>query len=235
MKINQDILSIPPYISTAWKNISALHLEEDDLVITLQNGAAIKIPNQSPPILEEIFTQHACYIEEKEAKIRTKTPKDSSFTMKPPIGFNIPLEANLEGMMGIGNMMQHNPDQANSPILPEEILKKVADITKVLGIDDTNQATLPRAEPHCNCFHCQIARAMTREEASNAASKPEEELVDDEDLKFKEWDIEKAGDQLYSVKNPLNPTENYQVFLGAPIGCTCGEKNCEHIKAVLRT
>ncbi len=48
MKINNQILSIPPYISTSWKNIASLHVESQDstiyLVVTLLSGARIEIP-----------------------------------------------------------------------------------------------------------------------------------------------------------------------------------------------
>ena len=40
---------------------------------------------------------------------------------------------------------------------------------------------------------------------------------------------------LIVVTNPLDANEHYNVFLGDPIGCTCGQKNCEHIRAVLNS
>ncbi|NGX33463.1 MAG: hypothetical protein K1060chlam4_01531, partial [Candidatus Anoxychlamydiales bacterium] len=40
---------------------------------------------------------------------------------------------------------------------------------------------------------------------------------------------------LYRVTNPLDENEHYSVFLKDPIGCTCGKKNCEHVKAVLNS
>jgi hypothetical protein len=35
--------------------------------------------------------------------------------------------------------------------------------------------------------------------------------------------------------NPLDHKEHYNVFLGDPIGCSCGNNNCEHIQAVLKS
>ena len=61
----------------------------------------------------------------------------------------------------------------------------------------------------------------------------EEEIVSDEDLKFKTWDIVQTGEKLYDVTNPLDTKEQYHVYLGEPVGCTCGEQYCEHIRAVL--
>ena len=62
-----------------------------------------------------------------------------------------------------------------------------------------------------------------------------EEEVSAADLTFRSWDIKQEADQLYTVTNPLNAKEHYSVFLGEPLGCTCGFKNCDHIQAVLRT
>ena len=56
-----------------------------------------------------------------------------------------------------------------------------------------------------------------------------------EELQFKDWEIAQKDGKLYHVINPLDKNEYYDVFLGDPIGCTCGNKNCEHIRAVLST
>jgi hypothetical protein len=61
------------------------------------------------------------------------------------------------------------------------------------------------------------------------------EEISDDDLKFRDWEIAQTEANLYSVTNPLDPSEHYSVFLGEPLGCTCGSKNCEHIKAVLKS
>jgi hypothetical protein len=62
-----------------------------------------------------------------------------------------------------------------------------------------------------------------------------DEEISAEDLRFKEWEIAKLSQNLYKVINPLDSNEEYQVFLGTPIGCTCGIHHCEHIKAVLKS
>ena len=64
---------------------------------------------------------------------------------------------------------------------------------------------------------------------------PTEEKIDDLDLVFRDWEIKELSNNLYTVTNPLDLNEHYNVFLGEPIGCTCGHKNCEHIKAVLQS
>ena len=133
-------------------------------------------------------------------------------------------------MESLGSIMHHNPSQSKAPNLPPEILDKITAISKIMGVEDTE--SIPKAEPHCNCIHCQIAKALRGQKKKNEEILEE---VTDEDLKFKTWDIKQTGKKLYSVTNPLDNNENYNVFLGKPVGCTCGQKNCEHIKAVLNS
>jgi hypothetical protein len=110
--------------------------------------------------------------------------------------------------------------------LPAEILKKLSSIIQALGQDALGVMTPP--EPNCNCPYCQLARSLTPEVQ-------EEELVSEADLTFRNWDIKQIGENLYQVSNPLDEKEQYNVFLGNPLGCTCGEKNCEHLQAVLHS
>jgi len=237
MKINLKILSIPPYISTAWKNVISLHLEDRNgmplLVIGLLNGSTIEVPNLDQSIIEATFSAHQKYLEQESG---ASTPqKDPVY---PPISFggladdpsalmNLPLQFGLEG----ANMLQHNQEASDSPDLPHDMLEKIATLTKVIGLG--NLDNLPKPEPHCNCMHCQIMREIHENEESHEEEAEEE--VSDADLTFREWDIQKSGDNLYIVTNPLNAEEHYNVFLGSPVGCTCGEKNCEHICAVLNS
>ncbi len=233
MRINQKILSIPPYISTAWKNISSLHVETQDsylvLVVNLAQGSRIEIPHLERPLIEAIFSAHAKYVEEEAASpqqlIRGPTPISLAFGME-----------GMQGMDTLNGLLQHNPQQANTDPLPQEVLSKIGSLSKAMGIDSS--ANLPKAEPHCNCPHCQIARAMHGEEHQNEedSSQPQaEEEVSEEDLKFRVWDIAQIENKLYTLTNPLDGKEYYNVYLGDPIGCTCGQKNCEHIRAVLNT
>ena len=123
--------------------------------------------------------------------------------------------------------MQHNPEQSDLPPVSPDILKKIAAVAKAFGLEDFSN--LPKAEVNCNCFYCQVSRVLHGEE------NVQEIEVSDEDLKFKSWDVKQSADKLYIVTNPLDVNEHYNVFLGEPLGCTCGQKNCEHIRAVLNT
>ena len=204
MKITANILSIPPYLSTTWKNISSLHVEGERLIVLLQNGTSVEVPGLSSATIEEIFDAHARSTE--EGPIAT------------PLSFSLPLNGS------IGSAMQHNPEQAELPPLPPEMLKKITTIARAFGVDDS----LPTPESNCNCIYCQIARSLNGEQE-------QVEEVSDEDLKFRNWEIAQVEEKLYTVTNPLDPTEHYNVFLGSPIGCTCGSKECEHIRAVLHS
>lgn len=242
MKINDKTLSIPPFISTSWKNITAIHMKGAVLAISLVNGESIEIPNLKPEIIELIFANHALYIEKESSQ---QNPNTQMFTNKrsfqqastssseaPPFKFE------LGGLEALGAALHHNPANANAPDLPPEILNKISMMAKMMGPEEI--ASIPKAEPHCNCVYCQIARVMTNEtaEPKEAESHAHEEHLDtvaDEELHFQEWNITNAGENLYTVTNKLDPQEKYNVYLGHPVGCTCGKQGCEHILAVLKS
>ncbi len=214
MKITPAVLSIPPYLSTPWTQILSMQSRPlagaYTLMVTLKTGALIEVPGLDQAALNEIFEAHAQYSHQIE-----------------PISFNLPLRSDGP-IQSLGPTMEHDPSQANHPDLPPEVLDRMATIAKAFGLDDTS--ALPAPEPDCNCVYCQILRSF------GASPSPEEEvLITEADLHFRDWEITQQADKLYTVTNPLDKNEHYSVFLGTPIGCTCGQKNCEHIKAVLNS
>ncbi|HEU64910.1 MAG: hypothetical protein KR126chlam4_01438 [Candidatus Anoxychlamydiales bacterium] len=217
MKINDKILNIPPYISTSWENITSLFTQNDLLVVILKNGAKIEIPNLKGDIIEEIFKIHSKVLEDKSK------PKAS-------ISFGLP-SLPTGGLESFTSAMQHNPEQKNAPDIPSDIINKIANIAKLFA-EEANM-DIPKPEDNCNCMHCQISRALQIGMGINPENL--DEAVDEKDLKFRDWDIFEEGAHLYRVTNPLDEKEHYSVFLKDPIGCTCGKKNCEHIKAVLNS
>lgn len=222
-KIDEKNLILPPYLSTSWKNVSSLGMEGQDLIVELAGGRKVKVPQLDKTTIEQIFCAHAKYLENDSLDGQQKPGEDLSF------GF--PLKIGIGGVDNLQSAMQHNPEAANMPDLPSEVLNKIISVAKVLGID--HPSNLPKPEPHCNCMHCQISRALML--ASGMSDENLDEEVSDEELTFRTWDIEQKSDKLYVVINPLDKKELYNVYLGDPIGCTCGEKNCEHIKAVLNS
>lgn len=225
MKITSTVLSIPPYLSTTWENISTLHIRHEGpeavLVVTLQSKIQVEIPRLEQEEIDAIFEAHTRFCETKEPAKKT-----SGNPLEGPFSFSLPLKGPAESL---GAAMQHNPDQADLPPLDPDILQKITMIARAFGLEDTS--LLPPAEPHCNCVYCQVYRGLHTDSSSTESA----EEVTEADLTFKNWDIEQTGDKMYLVSNPLDVSEHYSVFLGTPLGCTCGEKNCEHIRSVLST
>ncbi len=249
MLITSSILSIPPYISTSWKNIASLHVEMQPshpvLVVILTAGARINIPNLDPTSIETIFAIHAKHLESEQGIALIKSPPKKLSNIPPiqnplPASFSFPFEIPFNSPLNIDNMgtaLQHNPEQSDAPNLPKELIEKITSLSKTIGINDPNM--IPQPEPHCNCTHCQISRALRagfeiQQEPEQTAC-IEEEIVSEEDLKFRTWDINQTGEKLFIVQNPLDFKEHYSVYLGEPIGCTCGQKHCEHVRAVLNS
>jgi hypothetical protein len=217
MKITPRILSIPPYVSTSWGNISSLHIRENSLlVISLNDGTQIEVPNMAQEEIDAIFQAHATFSEMETSSL----PKgiDNS------LSFSIPIKSDGTTLDALGSHMQHNPEQSDLPPIPPHILTKIGSIIRTLGLEDAS--VLDKAEPNCNCVYCQLSRAVQGEP---------EEIVEEADLKFRDWEVSQRQEKLYHVVNPLDKNEYYDVFLGEPIGCTCGSKNCEHIRAALNT
>lgn len=218
MKISHRTLSIPPYISTSWRDVQSVHVKEGVLVISLLNGEIVQVPNLNEGTVSLIFKAHADFLDEEE-KEEKKAEIEQRFVLKV-------------GLEGVGQMLQHNQEQAEAQDLPSEMLDKIADMARMVIPDDPEH--LPKAEPHCNCMYCQIARAIANE-PKMVLEKAESEEVLPEELTFNQWKISQAGDQLFLVENRLDAQESYRVFLGDPIGCTCGSNNCDHLVAVLKS
>ncbi|MDP1835982.1 MAG: hypothetical protein Q8K75_08660 [Chlamydiales bacterium] len=250
MKISNKIISIPPYISTSWRNVYSVYTSENGmLVITLADGDAVYIPDLTAEQKTQIFQAHTAYLEEadlheqpqsnpRREHLATDATNQFGAFMQSILGGdgnNQAFQMNLGSIDNLTSVVQHNQSQAHAPDLPPEVLEKIAGIAKMIAPNDPN--VLPKAEPHCNCFHCQIARAMAGipKEAEEATPKAAEPEIPTEELRFEQWEIEQTGENLYSVVNKLDREEKYSVYLGKPLGCTCGKSGCEHIVAVLQS
>lgn len=247
-KINSRLICIPPYISAQWNQISLIESLKDEaaqetiLRLHLEDRSVVNIPNLDPKLIEIIFEEHARYLEtshsmqEEVQKIEDKLSPLFSMIQHLSKGTDIQILASkslgstfvLPGIQsGHGSLeiaLQHSPEHKDHPDLPAEILEKITET--IQQIAESHAIAMPIPEPHCNCMHCQIGRALQSEE---------DEEVSDEDLQFHSWDVVQCGDQTYAVTNPIDPTEQFNVYLGTPLGCTCGKTNCEHIEAVLLT
>ncbi len=242
-KINSKILCIPPFISTAWENIKSLHFlaqsPEPCLVVTLSSGTEIKIPGLSAQTIEDIFkthTEHMDMSQDKTPSYNNPTTLKKSETGKAPFfSFDLPFNFdNLGDVSALMNCTQHDMKLAHSEPLPPDLLEKVTKMASMMGLDIAKMKDL-KAEPHCNCPHCQVVRSMSGSTIPSDQNDNIDEEVTESDLTFKEWDIREVGDKLHEVVNPLDSSEKYQVFLGNPVGCTCGKAHCDHLKAVLES
>jgi hypothetical protein len=237
MKINEKIFSYPPYISTTWNQVKSLYQDDSRLVVNLLDNAIITIPNLPDPIVLEIFAAHQKFLE-------SKVKESQSPELGKLLGIPIPLPPGFEGTVkiavshldGLAQSVAHNSENANAPDLPKELIDKMIQMTKLIGFHELEHGS--KAEPHCNCPHCQVARVIQNgghPVPLKESKEPQEEAVTERDLTFVDWDIRQLEPKLYTVTSRLDPNENYQVFLGSPIGCTCGKSGCEHILAVLKS
>lgn len=235
MKINEKVLNIPPYLSTTWHLISSIHMTGNLLVVTLKDGNTINIPGLQQEIIDSIFLHHAESLEKGSQDFPIPRGNPSFLQNLNPSAAGPSFQLALGSLDGLNQIMQHNPEQADAPELPRELLQKITSITKILASDDS--IILPKAEPSCNCFHCQIARAFapTEDVLLQAESSEEKDAISDEELQFQQWHIQQTNDQLFIVTNKLDEKEQYQVYLGEPLGCTCGKSGCEHLLAVLKS
>ncbi len=216
MKITANFLSIPPYISLPWDEVAALRTAEKNhaftLIVTLKNNTTVEVPNLPQADIDAIFEGHTRFLQQQ--------PK-----FPVPFSFSIPMSGD-GATSAFGGSMEHNPAQSDLPNLPPPLLEKLSMILKSIGVGQGD--TLSEPVENCNCIHCQIIRSLGTPDAV-------EEPVAIEDLSFRDWDVTPIGGQLYKVTNPLDKNEHYDVFLGSPLGCTCGHTDCEHIKAALQT
>jgi len=224
--IDDKVLSLPPYVSTAWENVKALYLKDKDLIVDMIDGTAIAVPGLSEEEIEEIFDFHAAYVEKShdfERFIEEEAQKEAEGS---------PFRFAINSIDGFSNAMTHNPQQTNMPPLPPEVLEKMSNIARIISPEEIEALEDP--VEGCNCFYCQISRAIHDLEPAGEKGELIEE-VSEEELQFSQWAISQIEDQLYLVTNKLDTSEQYKVFLGDPIGCTCGKANCEHIVAVLKS
>jgi hypothetical protein len=227
MKITNKMLSIPPFVTTPWGNISAIYMDEAELIISLQDGSLACIPDVPDQLLGEIFAAYEIYLDDTCEEPITPKPQLHPSLADASVRFG------LSGASEVAAALTHDSTQRDAPDLPKEILEKIGAIAKVVAPEEMQM--MPKAEPHCNCPHCQISRSIHSHLTDEGPSEEDEIEVTEADLAFRNWDITEMGENLYTITNPIDETEMYRVFIGEPVGCTCGESGCEHIEAVLRS
>ena len=240
VKINDQFICIPPYVSARWSQVAFIESYDGGtegcatLKLHLIDGETVSIPNLKQAIIDEAFQEHLLYLESTCPQKNQYEEKIGSLLgaiQQVANGCEVHVFSQkglvsmlLGGAGSIDLLLQHSPEHKDYPDLPADLLEKLAQVLRSLSLGATS--VLAKPEPHCNCLHCQIGRAAGEEEDS---------VVSEEDLTFRSWDIAQSGEKMYTVTDPLNPEEQFNVYLGTPIGCTCGQPYCEHVKAVLYT
>ncbi|WP_213318234.1 hypothetical protein [Chlamydiifrater volucris] len=240
VKVNEHIICIPPYISAKWNQIAFIEAKDSNeslatLHLHLTDGTVVEIPNLDKSVVDVVFNEHLRFLENSQARKEVEKKEDEKVFPLLSLIQQITKSTDVQilsaksllplpGTYPLEMILQHIPEHKDHSDAPTDVLEKMADLTKNLA--SNIPGTLPTPEPHCNCLHCQVGRFIEEENDST---------VSESDLSFRSWDIVQNGENMYVVTNPLNPKEQFSVYLGTPIGCTCGQTACEHIEAVLYT
>lgn len=228
VKINKNILSIPPYLSIPWKEIASLYLKDEELIVVPKKGDLCEVPGLTEEQIEKIFHFHAqCYdqLDREERALGFLSRLASSEGVS---GMQIAIAASPADITN--PMVEHNPELADAPDIPHEILEKIQMISKMVE-SAGGQSPSMKQEHGCNCFHCQIARVLSPSEEPSCQQQCD--CVDGDQVEG--WSIIQTGDRLFSVTKNSCPQEVYEVHLGDPVSCTCGKRGCEHLLVVLKS
>lgn len=233
-KITDKLISIPPYVSTSWDQVSALQREGEVLHIFLLSGAKITIPHVSEEAFQHLFTHHSRWIE-KETPLSQTAPDVTFDTIQKGLKdvVSLTMKLGVSALGQLGQVLEHNPAHAHLPPLPPEMVDRIKALTNIISKEDLKSLQPP--VEHCHCLYCQIVRLLRGNELLTEEPSPQDEVIEDKDLQFSQWQVAPLADQQYIVRNKLDSHEEYKVFLGDPMGCTCGKPHCEHIVAVLRS
>jgi hypothetical protein len=237
---------------------------EQLLVVTLTNGAQICIPGLEERLLRHIFQMHAEVMENhppsavsSEVAVAVKESESArSVAARIPFTENGDLAVTMNGIeawQAVGenhgglleglsidpsrlqsleqDLLEHRPELTDSAPLPPLLLQRMSLMGRFLH--PQLLAQMPRAEDGCGCPFCQLHRVLHGEPPDTAL--PAVAEVQDDELRFRSWLIEQQDDHVFVVSNPEDAQESYRVFLGDPLGCTCGHVRCEHVRAVLQS
>jgi len=125
MKINNKIFSIPPYISTCWNNVSALHMKGATLIVSIIDGDTIEIPGLDAATTENIFNTHANFLEQDGQEFISRPAHQMlppfSDLLRPDQKIDTPFRLTISTLDELGSVLHHNSAQANSPDIPHQI------------------------------------------------------------------------------------------------------------------
>lgn len=207
MIINKQILSIPPFISTSWRDVELLLSDgHSTLNIYLKNGTLVKISNLQKDDLDLIFKVH------QDILLTPEQPHIPSLI--DPLLFSFS-----------GPLLEHDPDLKDASPLPDEVKIKLKSLLE--GFPKLDKIKLPEVHSDCNCPFCQVMSLIQDDEN-------DDDIVTDDDLHFSTWKQDHLTEHLIKLIHPFNEEEIYLVSLDTPVTCSCGQTGCEHIEHVLR-
>ncbi|MBM3198803.1 MAG: hypothetical protein FJZ58_06075 [Chlamydiae bacterium] len=225
IRVSSQSLSVVPYISTSWSQVSSLKSipqdENWELWISLQEGSFVTIPGLTQTDLEEIFSAHASYLENSS---RPSLQDTSLLTSSFPLTFT--------EFQGLTTLLHHDPDKSNHIELPKELQDRIIALVATIPLKES--LILPQAEPHCSCPHCQMVR-LVEQGMQLPSSFCEEQETMNEETPLPSWDIKQVGKDEYLLTSTEFSQETYTVHLDSPVRCSCEINGCEHIQAVLKS
>jgi len=231
MAVTKRMLHLPPYISTSWENVIALHMEQDEdsddplLVVTLSGGVQICIPDLREEMVQDLFALHAQILTMSGAEASEEALKftgDFHFARNP-----------WEPREVLQMLMRHQPSLRDEPPMPQAIINKLQSIGQLLDRD-----ILKRLKPPlegCNCPFCQVHRAVLTDLYDDEVTAEELPTAPPEEVHSGEWVIQSEDQSTFTVFAEHAPQTRFRVCLSDTISCTCGLPNCDHVKAVLLT
>lgn len=261
MKITSKILSIPPYLSTSWYDVDSLFQAEDGvLVVALTNGTQVRLEHLSQEIVHTIFDAHACFLEEEAQREDEEDDEDDDGVKRAEVEFSVQTPFTLSQAEELSGdamkiFMEHDPSRSLGPLLPEAVLKRVSALAKMFL--PPNMIPLDASHENCRCPFCQIVRALSglpqpifedeEEEKKRILQSLQEKKGKEEHREKGEqerekekkgsspWLIQQLEEEVYAVTDRAHPDQVYRVSLATPITCSCGQPNCVHIIAVLKS
>lgn len=229
MKITATTLSIPPYITANWDSISVIHMEEIEeeiiLVITLITEDRVEVPGLSIDQIEEIQRKFSEFMNANNKKEMASEHSNQIVSVISDM-FQQLFQEMREGPVSVIKIpVTHTPSQANLPQLSPETLNNIVKIIQSIGISESNLVNSEDCIDKCRCLYCQAC--------SHVRDKLGKSDVKNDDISFDtEWNISQVSEFAFNVQSKEFPDEVFKVSL-KPVQCSCGQKNCEHIKVVL--
>lgn len=226
MKINKNMLSIPPYITTTWDNITCVQAcvvqdEFVDIKICLADGEKVEVPHVPEKIFNKIRDEYEKFIESSSINTPADLGGIASGIADIFQGANreLPAIGRGENVGVIGFPVSGHPRQHHeAPVLGKEALRQ---ITKTLG----EKAFEGEYITKCNCIYCQSCRFVQDKKNKESGEKP---------LEFSDaWLVEEVGTDKFIVRDKMKESNVFTVYLKPKIICSCGSNVCEHIKATL--